>query len=71
MEPVTVSPKFQIVIPKEVREAMGIEPGQKFMVLPTGLKTLALVPAEPISAIRGICKDDPMPPLEREPDREF
>ena len=71
MEPVTVSPKFQVVIPKEVREAMGIKPGQKFMVIPTGLKTLALVPAEPISEIRGICKDDPMPPLEREPDREF
>ena len=71
MEPVTVSPKFQVVIPKEVREAMGIKPGQKFMVLPNGLHSITLVPAEPITAVIGICKDDPMPPLEREPDREF
>jgi len=71
MKPVTVSPKFQVVIPKEVREAMGIEPGQKFMVLRAGLKSITLVPAVPITSLIGICKDDPMPPFEREPDREL
>ena len=33
MQTVTVSQKFQIVIPKDIREAMGLRPGQKFMVV--------------------------------------
>lgn len=70
MQPVTVSPKFQVVIPKEVREAMGIEPGQKFMVLPTGLKTITLVPDVPPTSLIGVCKDSPMPPFQRVADRE-
>lgn len=30
---VTVSPKFQVVIPLSIREQMHIEPGQKLQVL--------------------------------------
>ena len=33
MTTVTISPKFQIVIPKEVREVMKLRPGQKMRVL--------------------------------------
>ena len=33
MTTVKVSPKYQVVIPKEAREALGIEPGQKVQVL--------------------------------------
>ncbi len=33
METVTVSPKFQVVIPRKVRESLGIRPGQTFQVL--------------------------------------
>jgi len=33
METVTVSPKFQVVIPRRVRESLGIRPGQKIEVL--------------------------------------
>ena len=33
MSTVTVSPKYQVVIPKAVREALAIEPGQKLQVL--------------------------------------
>ncbi len=33
METTTVSPKFQVVIPKKIREGMGLEPGQKLMVM--------------------------------------
>ena len=33
MTTVTVSPKYQVVIPKEAREALGIQPGQKIQVI--------------------------------------
>ena len=33
MVTVTVSPKFQVVIPKEVREKLGIQPGQRLQIL--------------------------------------
>ncbi len=33
MSIVTVSPKFQVVIPRAIREAMGLEPGQKVQAL--------------------------------------
>ncbi len=33
MTTVTVSPKYQVVIPKEAREALGIRPGQKIQVI--------------------------------------
>jgi len=32
MQSVTVSPKYQIVIPKEVRETMNLRPGQKVQI---------------------------------------
>jgi len=32
METVTVSPKFQVVIPRSVRESLDIKPGQKMDV---------------------------------------
>lgn len=33
METVTVSPKFQVVIPRSVRERFGIRPGQQMQVI--------------------------------------
>lgn len=33
MSVVTVSPKFQVVIPRAIREHLGLEPGQKVQVL--------------------------------------
>ncbi len=67
METVTVSSKYQIVIPKEVREAMGIRPGQKLRVVPTG-EQIRLVPDKPISAYRGILRGMDTH-IEREEDR--
>ena len=32
METVTVSPKFQVVIPKKIRERLKVKKGQKFQV---------------------------------------
>lgn len=36
MNSVTLSSKFQISIPKEVRESQGWKPGQKFAFIPRG-----------------------------------
>jgi AbrB family looped-hinge helix DNA binding protein len=43
MPTVTVSPKYQVVIPKEVRESMGIFSGQKIQVL-TYQNRIELIP---------------------------
>jgi AbrB family looped-hinge helix DNA binding protein len=36
METITVSPKFQIVIPKEIRQKLKIKPGQKLQAFQSG-----------------------------------
>ncbi len=33
MNTVTLSPKFQVVIPQAVREALSLRPGEKFQVV--------------------------------------
>ena len=55
MPAVTVSPKYQVVIPKEIREEMNIKPGQKVdMLIYEG--TIVLVPLRPIEELRGFMK---------------
>lgn len=66
MAVVTVSPKFQVVIPKDVREQLNIRPGQKVEAFAVGNR-VELVPVEPMRRLRG--KFPHVPPLEREPDR--
>jgi len=52
MKSVTLSPKFQVVIPKEIREPLGLAPGQTFEVMNhNGLITL--IPIRPIEELRG------------------
>ncbi len=55
MTSVTVSPKFQVVIPKEVRESLGIYSGQKVKVL-TYQNRIELVPIKPMKKMRGFLK---------------
>ena len=55
MTSVTVSPKYQVVIPKEVREAMGIFSGQKIQVL-TYQNRIELIPVQPMKKMRGFLK---------------
>jgi len=52
---VTISPKFQVVIPKQVREAARLEPGQKLEVLFYG-DQIHLVPVTPIEEGRGFVR---------------
>lgn len=51
----TVSPKFQIVIPKEIRERYELKPGQQVALIDRD-GYIALVPQRPISELRGILK---------------
>ena len=55
MTSVTVSPKYQVVIPKEVRESMGIFSGQKIQVL-TYQNRIELIPVQPMKKMRGFLK---------------
>ncbi|VAX29646.1 Transcriptional regulator, AbrB family [hydrothermal vent metagenome] len=55
MTSVTVSPKFQVVIPKEVREAMGIVSGQKIQML-TYRNRIELIPIKAMKKMRGFLK---------------
>jgi AbrB family looped-hinge helix DNA binding protein len=66
MSVVTVSPKYQVVIPKDVRQKLNIRPGQKIEAFAIGNR-VELVPIEPIQTFKGKFPD--LPPLEREPDR--
>jgi len=55
MPAVTVSPKYQVVIPKQIREAMNISPGQKVhMMVYKG--NIVLVPVVPMEEMRGAFK---------------
>ena len=55
MTAVTVSPKFQVVIPKEIRDSMGIVSGQKIQIL-TYQNRIELIPIKPMKKMRGFLK---------------
>lgn len=55
MSVTTLSSKYQISIPKEVREAQGWKPGQKFAFVPSG-GGYVLVPVPELEDLWGIAK---------------
>ena len=55
MTVVTVSPKFQVVIPQEIREALGLRPGQLVEALRYGDR-VEFIPVRPMKAMRGFLK---------------
>ena len=55
MPTVTVSPKYQIVIPKELREQLGLKPGQKLFMFVIDGKIQLDFP-RPITELRGMAK---------------
>lgn len=67
MESSTVSTKYQVVIPKRVREQLGIKPGQKVHVIPYEGR-IELIPIEDIDKARGFLEGMDTD-VEREPDR--
>lgn len=52
METVTISPKFQVVIPKSIREQLGLAPGQKIQAVAIG-ERIELLPVRPARDLRG------------------
>jgi len=52
MTTVTISPKYQVVIPKDIRESLGLKPGQKIQAIEYDGR-VELVPVRPISQMRG------------------
>lgn len=67
METVTVSPKFQVVIPKPIREQLGLSPGQKVQAIVYGDR-IELIPVRSIKEMRGFLKGIATT-VEREADR--
>ena len=67
MGTVTISPKFQVVIPKEIRERLGLLPGQKVQAIALGDR-IELILVRPAAELRGFLKGMDRC-LEREPDR--
>jgi AbrB family looped-hinge helix DNA binding protein len=55
MSIVTVSPTFQVVIPREIREAMGLEPGQKVQALQYQNR-IEFIPVRSMRAMKGFLK---------------
>jgi AbrB family looped-hinge helix DNA binding protein len=67
MEMVTVSPKYQVVIPKRARGELGVEPGQKVQVFVYDNR-IEMIPIKPIEEARGFLPGIDTS-VEREPDR--
>lgn len=67
METVTISPKFQVVIPKAIRTRLRLRAGQKVQAMVYGDR-IELVPVRPARQLRGFLRgiDTAVP---REPDR--
>lgn len=67
MYPVTLSPKYQVVIPLPVRRKMGLRPGQKLQVMEYEGR-IEIIPERNIVELRGFLKGVNTE-LEREGDR--
>ena len=67
MTAVTVSPKFQVVIPKDIRESMGIVSGQKVQIL-VYQNRIELIPLRPMKKLKGFLRGIDTD-IQRDPDR--
>jgi AbrB family looped-hinge helix DNA binding protein len=67
MNTLTISPKFQVVIPKAIRERMGLRAGQKMQALIYDDR-IELIPLRKAKEFRGFLKGIDTA-IDREPDR--
>ncbi|MDI6843450.1 MAG: AbrB/MazE/SpoVT family DNA-binding domain-containing protein [Anaerosomatales bacterium] len=55
MDTVTISPKYQVVIPKSVRRQLRLVPGQKVQVIAYGDR-IEFIPLKPARELRGMLR---------------
>jgi AbrB family looped-hinge helix DNA binding protein len=55
MAAVTISPKYQVVIPKDIREKLQLSPGQKVEAVAYEGR-IELIPIRPVKKMRGFLK---------------
>ena len=55
MSTVTISPKYQVVIPKEIRQKLKLSPGQKVQTIAYDDR-IELIPVIPIKKMKGFLK---------------
>ena len=67
MSIVTISPKFQVVIPKAIREKLALEPGQKVQAIAYEGR-IELIPVRPLEDLKGLLRGIDTE-VEREEDR--
>ena len=67
METVTISPKFQIVLPKSIREKNNLKPGQKLQIISYGNR-IEIIPIKSAEELRGFLKGIDIS-IDRENDR--
>lgn len=67
MDTLTISPKFQVVIPKAIRELLRLRPGQKVQAIVYDNR-IELIPVQPVGKLRGFVRGIDTE-VEREDDR--
>jgi AbrB family looped-hinge helix DNA binding protein len=67
VERVTISPKYQVVIPRSVRERLNLRPGQQVQVI-SYENRIEFIPVRPARELRGFLRGMSTD-LERDPDR--
>lgn len=70
MDSVTVSTKYQVVIPLKVRQSLNIKPGLKMQVIEYG-NHIVMIPIRPIKEARGSLKGINTDPKREKEDREL
>ncbi|MFN2279816.1 MAG: AbrB/MazE/SpoVT family DNA-binding domain-containing protein [Candidatus Promineifilaceae bacterium] len=69
MNTVTISSKYQVVIPRAIREQFNLKPGQKLMFIPFK-ETLRVVIVPPIEDAQGMFAGIDSDPLREKEDRD-
>lgn len=67
MTTITISPKYQVVIPKAIRELLGLRPGQKIQAIAYENR-IELIPVRRMKEMRGFLRGMDTS-VDREPDR--
>jgi AbrB family looped-hinge helix DNA binding protein len=68
MSTTTISPKYQVVIPKHIREKLHLKSGQKMAVVTKG-GVIYFIPEKPLASFRGFLRGMDTRKIREEKDR--